>query len=39
MLPERLDDELRAWMKRVFLQIREIELCVMRREVISTLAP
>jgi len=39
MLPERLDDELRAWMKRVFLQIREIELCVTRREIISGLAP
>jgi hypothetical protein len=39
MLPERLDDELRAWMKRVFLQIREIELCVTRREIVSALAP
>jgi hypothetical protein len=39
MLPERLDDELRAWMKRVFLQISEIELCVMRREIIPALAP
>jgi hypothetical protein len=37
-LPERLDDQLRAWMKRVFLQIREIELCVMRREIVSALA-
>jgi hypothetical protein len=39
MLPERLDDELRAWMKRVFLQIREIELCVMCRGIVSALAP
>jgi hypothetical protein len=36
-LPERLDDELRAWMKRVFLQIREIELCVMCGEILSAL--
>jgi hypothetical protein len=36
-LPERLDDELRAWMKKVFLQFREIELCLMCGDVLSAL--
>lgn len=36
-LPPRLDDELRAWIKRVFLQFREIELWLMCEEILSAL--
>jgi hypothetical protein len=36
-LPARLDDELLAWVKRVFLQFREVELSLMGREILSTL--
>jgi len=36
-LPARLDDELRAWIKRVFLQFREIELWLMCEEILSAL--
>ena len=38
-LPERLDDELRHWMKRVLLQFRQIELCVMCDGILSSLFP
>jgi hypothetical protein len=37
-LPERMDDDLRAWMKRAFLQFREIDLCLMCGEILSALA-
>ena len=36
-LPVRLDDELRAWIKRIFLQFREIELWLMCGEILSSL--
>jgi hypothetical protein len=36
-LPARLDDELRAWIKRVFLQFREIELWLMCEDILSSL--
>jgi hypothetical protein len=36
-LPARLDDELRAWIKRAFLQFREIELWLMCEEILSSL--
>src|SRR3978361_2146804 len=36
-LPVRLDDELRAWIKRNFLQFREIELWLMCEEILSSL--
>jgi hypothetical protein len=36
-LPVRLDDELRAWIKRIFLQFREIELWLMCEEIFSSL--
>jgi hypothetical protein len=36
-LPARLDDELRAWIKRVFRQFREIELWLMCEEILSSL--
>jgi hypothetical protein len=36
-LPVRLDDELRAWIKRIFLQFREIELWLMCEEILSSL--
>ncbi|HEY6258600.1 MAG TPA: hypothetical protein VIY51_22685 [Xanthobacteraceae bacterium] len=36
-LPPRLDDELRAWIKRVFLQFREIELWLICEEIMSSL--
>jgi hypothetical protein len=36
-LPDRMDDDLRAWMKRVFLQFREIELCLMCADILSAL--
>jgi hypothetical protein len=36
-LPVRLDDELRAWIKRIFLQFREIELWLMCEEIMSSL--
>jgi len=36
-LPVRLDDELRAWIKRVFLQFREIELWLMCEDILSSL--
>ncbi|HLH95966.1 MAG TPA: hypothetical protein VKW08_12710 [Xanthobacteraceae bacterium] len=36
-LPPRLDDELRAWIKRVFVQFREIELWLMCEEILSVL--
>ena len=36
-LPPRLDDELRGWIKRVFLQFREIELWLMCGEIMSSL--
>ncbi len=36
-LPVRLDDELRAWIKRVFLQFREIELWLMCEDILSAL--
>jgi hypothetical protein len=36
-LPARLDDELRAWIKRAFLQFREIELWLMCEDVLSAL--
>lgn len=36
-LPPRLDDELRGWIKRVFLQFREIELWLIREEIMSSL--
>ncbi len=36
-LPVRLDDELRAWIKRVFLQFREIELWLMCGDILSAL--
>jgi hypothetical protein len=38
-LPEHLDDELRHWMKRVLLQFRQIELCVMCDGILSSLFP
>ena len=36
-LPARLDDELQAWIKRNFLQFREIELWLMCEEIMSAL--
>ena len=36
-LPPRLDDELRAWIKRIFVQFREIELWLMCEEILSAL--
>jgi len=36
-LPVRMDDELRAWIKRVFLQFREIELWLMCEEILAAL--
>jgi hypothetical protein len=36
-LPVRMDDELRAWIKRIFLQFREIELWLMCEEILSSL--
>lgn len=36
-LPPRLDDELRGWIKRVFLQFREIELWLICEEIMSSL--
>jgi len=36
-LPVRLDDELRAWIKRLFLQFREIELWLMCEDILSAL--
>jgi hypothetical protein len=36
-LPARLDDELRAWMKRAFVQFRELQLCLMCEEILSSL--
>jgi hypothetical protein len=36
-LPARLDDELRNWIKRIFLQFREIELWLMCEEILSSL--
>jgi hypothetical protein len=36
-LPARLEDELLAWVKRIFLQFREVELSLMGREIFSTL--
>jgi hypothetical protein len=36
-LPERLTDELHGWMKRIFLQFREIELFLMWQEILSVL--
>ena len=36
-LPVRLDDELRNWIKRIFLQFREIELWLMCEEILSSL--
>ena len=36
-LPARLDDELRAWIKRIFLQFREIELWLICEEILSSL--
>jgi hypothetical protein len=36
-LPARLDDELRAWIKRIFLQFREIELWLMCEDILSSL--
>jgi hypothetical protein len=36
-LPARLDDELLAWVKRIFVQFREVELSLMSREIFSTL--
>jgi hypothetical protein len=36
-LPVRLDDELRAWIKRIFLQFREIELWLMCEDILSSL--
>jgi hypothetical protein len=36
-LPVKLDDELRAWIKRIFLQFREIELWLMCEDILSAL--
>ncbi len=36
-LPPRLDDELRAWIKRIFLQFREIELWLICEQIMSSL--
>jgi hypothetical protein len=36
-LPVKLDDELRAWSKRIFLQFREIELWLMCEDILSAL--
>jgi hypothetical protein len=36
-LPARMDDELRAWIKRIFLQFREIELWLMCEEILLSL--
>jgi hypothetical protein len=36
-LPVKLDDELRAWIKRNFLQFREIELWLMCEDILSSL--
>jgi hypothetical protein len=36
-LPVRLDDELRAWSKRIVLQFREIELWLMCEDILSAL--
>jgi hypothetical protein len=36
-LSERLDDELRGWIKRVFLQFREIELWLICEQIMSSL--
>jgi hypothetical protein len=38
-LPDHLDDELRHWMKRVLLQFRQIELCVLCDGILSSLFP
>lgn len=37
--PERLDDELRPWMKRAVLQFRQLELCVLCDGMLSSLVP
>jgi hypothetical protein len=37
LLPARLDDELRAWMRRVFRQFREVELWLLCEEILSSL--
>jgi hypothetical protein len=37
LLPQRLTDELQAWVKRIFLQFREIELFLMWQEIVSAL--
>src|SRR5262249_47708425 len=34
-IPDRLDDELRSWMKWIFFQFRQIELCQMCEDVLS----
>jgi hypothetical protein len=36
-LPARMDDELRSWIKRNFLQFREVELWLMCGEILSLL--
>ena len=36
-LPPRLDEEFRAWIKRVFLQFREVELWLICEEIMSSL--
>jgi hypothetical protein len=36
-LPARLEDELLAWVRRIFLQFREVELSLIGREIFSTL--
>jgi len=38
-LPERLDNDLRQWMKRILLQFRQIELCVMCDGILSSVYP
>jgi hypothetical protein len=36
-MPERLDDDLRHWMKRVLLHFRQIELCVMCDGILNSI--
>jgi hypothetical protein len=38
-LPDQVDGELRHWMKRVLLQFRQVELCVMCDGILSSLFP
>jgi hypothetical protein len=36
-MPRRLQDDMQAWMKSVFLQFREIELALISEQIFSSL--